>query len=77
MITTLPTFHHASPIRFHQRGTMAKDDKRVQEANGVVPERDGARPDFTVSPPRKALPKGLQDMLDNDEKLVDVLYDGT
>jgi len=56
---------------------MAKDDKRVQEANGVVPERDGARPDFTVSPPRKALPKGLQDMLDNDEKLVDVLYDGT
>lgn len=56
---------------------MAKDDKPVQEVNGVVPERQGTRPDFSVPPPRKALPRELQDTLDNDEKLWDVLYDGT
>lgn len=56
---------------------MAKDNKSTDEVNGVLPERQGARPDFTVPPPRKQLPKELQDTLDNDEKLWEVLYDGT
>lgn len=56
---------------------MAKDDKRVAEVDGVPAERKAARPDFTVPPPRKQLPKELQDTLDNEEKLWEVLYDGT
>lgn len=56
---------------------MAKDDKRIEEVEGVPPERQGTRPDFTVPPPRKKLPKSLQDTLDNEEKLWEVLYDGT
>ncbi|KAF2278866.1 uncharacterized protein EI97DRAFT_448678 [Westerdykella ornata] len=34
-------------------------------------------PDFSVLPPRKKLPKALQETLDNEEKLWDVLYEGT
>lgn len=56
---------------------MAKDDKRGTELNGVPQERGEARPDFSIPPPRKRLPKELQETLDNEEKLWTVLYDGT
>ncbi|KAH9868813.1 hypothetical protein J1614_007887 [Plenodomus biglobosus] len=56
---------------------MARDDRPAEDVNGVVPDRRGNRPDFSVLPPRKQLPKELQDTLDNEEKLWEVLYDGT
>lgn len=57
---------------------MAKDDKRpVEEVDGVPHEREGTRPDFSTPPQRKRLPKELQDTLDNEEKLWEVLYEGT
>ncbi|KAL6710889.1 hypothetical protein ACN47E_006764 [Coniothyrium glycines] len=56
---------------------MAKDDQRPVEVDGVPRERPHTRPDFSTPPPRKRLPKELQDTLDNDEKLWEVLYDGT
>lgn len=58
---------------------MAKDNGRgAEDVNGtIVPGRQGTRPDFSVPPPRKQLPKELQDTLDNEEKLWEVLYDGT
>lgn len=56
---------------------MAKDaNKKVEEVDGVPVERQGARPDFSVPPPRKQLPKELQDTLNDEEKLWEVLYDG-
>ncbi|EMD64649.1 hypothetical protein GGP41_003075 [Bipolaris sorokiniana] len=56
---------------------MAKDaNKKVEEVDGVPVERGGARPDFSVLPPRKQLPKELQDTLNDEEKLWEVLYDG-
>ena len=32
---------------------MAKDDKKIDEVDGVAREREGTRPDFSVPPPRK------------------------
>lgn len=52
--------------------TMAKDDKKAVEVDGIT-----TRPDPAVLPARKRLPKELQDTLDNEEKLWEVLYDGT
>ena len=57
--------------------TMAKDsNKKIDEVDGVPVERQGARPDFSIPPPRKQLPKELQDTLNDEEKLWEVLYDG-
>lgn len=53
---------------------MAKDDK--SEVDGVPHERQGARPDFSVPPARKKLPKEIQDTLNNEEKLWEILYEG-
>ncbi|KAF2198368.1 hypothetical protein GQ43DRAFT_443417 [Delitschia confertaspora ATCC 74209] len=39
-------------------------------------EREGERPDFSTPPPRKRLPKALQETLDNEEKLWETLYEG-
>ena len=56
---------------------MAKDsNKKIDEVDGVPIERQGARPDFSIPPPRKQLPKELQDTLNDEEKLWEVLYDG-
>ncbi|CAN9079303.1 unnamed protein product [Alternaria alternata] len=56
---------------------MAKDDnKKIVEVDGVPVERQGTRPDFSIPPARKQLPKELQDTLNDDEKMWDVLYDG-
>ncbi|CAA9961927.1 MTP18 multi-domain protein [Pyrenophora teres f. maculata] len=56
---------------------MAKDDTRkTGEVDGVPTERKGARPDFSTPPPRKALPKEIQDTLNDDEKMWEVVYDG-
>ncbi|KAH6857362.1 hypothetical protein J4E91_006207 [Alternaria rosae] len=56
---------------------MAKDsNKKIEEVDGVPAERQGARPDFSIPPPRKQLPKELQDTLNDEEKLWEVLYDG-
>jgi fission process protein 1 len=55
---------------------MAKDDKRIEEVGGVPAERQGTRPDFSTPPPRKQLPKELQEALNDEEKLWEVLYDG-
>jgi hypothetical protein len=56
---------------------MAKDDnKKIVEVAGVPVERHGTRPDFSIPPPRKQLPKELQDTLNDDEKMWEVLYDG-
>jgi fission process protein 1 len=52
---------------------MAKDDKKVEE---VEREREGTRPDFSIPPPRKVLPKNLQDTLDSEEKMWEIMYDG-
>lgn len=55
---------------------MAKDNTRVEEVNGVPQERPGTRPDISVLPPRKRLPKELQDTLNDEEKLWAVMYEG-
>lgn len=56
---------------------MAKDDTRkVGEVDGVPVERKGTRPDFSTPPPRKALPKEIQDTLNDEEKMWEVVYDG-
>lgn len=54
---------------------MTKDDRRIEE-DDVPHERQGTRPDFSIPPPRKQLPKELQDTLNNEEKLWEVLYEG-
>ena len=56
---------------------MAKDgNNRIEEVDGVPVERQGTRPDFSILPARKQLPKELQDTLNDDEKMWEVLYDG-
>jgi hypothetical protein len=55
---------------------MAKDDKKIDEVDGIPREREGTRPDFSVPPPRKKLPKDMQATLDNDEKMWEIMYDG-
>lgn len=56
---------------------MAKDNnQKIEEIDGVPVERQGTRPDFSTPPPRKRLPKELQDTLNDEEKLWEVLYDG-
>ena len=55
---------------------MAKDDKKAQEVDGVLHERSDPRPDFSTPPPRKPLPKSLQQTLDSDEKMWEILSDG-
>ncbi|KAF1946932.1 hypothetical protein EJ02DRAFT_450266 [Clathrospora elynae] len=55
---------------------MTKDDKSTEEVDGVPVERNGTRPDFSVLPARKKLPKEIQDTLNDEEKLWEVLYDG-
>ncbi len=51
---------------------MARDNKK----DDIPHERKEPRPDFSVPPPRKKLPKELQDTIDNEEKLWEVLYEG-
>jgi fission process protein 1 len=53
---------------------MAKKDNTTDD---IPHEREGARPDYSVQPTRKKLPKDLQDTLDNEEKLWAALYEGT
>ncbi|KAF2091364.1 hypothetical protein K490DRAFT_31502 [Saccharata proteae CBS 121410] len=53
---------------------MAKDDSG--EDKTIERLRNEPRPDFSQPPPRKRLPKALQDTLDDDEKLWETLYDG-
>ncbi|KAH7382379.1 mitochondrial 18 KDa protein-domain-containing protein [Phaeosphaeria sp. MPI-PUGE-AT-0046c] len=57
---------------------MAKDNKPTPGDNfdDIPHERKDARPDFSTPPPRKQLPKELQDTLNDDEKLWEVLYEG-
>ncbi|KAF2705563.1 hypothetical protein K504DRAFT_460286 [Pleomassaria siparia CBS 279.74] len=52
---------------------MAKDDKKVEE---VPREREGTRPDFSIPPARKKLPKDIQDTLDSEEKMWETMYEG-
>jgi fission process protein 1 len=56
---------------------MAKDNKTAAEKFDDIPhERADPRPDFSKPPPRKQLPKELQDTLNDDEKLWEVMYEG-
>ncbi len=56
---------------------MAKDNKSiVEEVDGVERIRKEARPDFSVPPPRKQLPKNIQTVLDDDEKMWETISDG-
>jgi fission process protein 1 len=55
---------------------MAKDDKSSDKFTDIPHERKDPRPDFSTPPPRKRLPKELQDTLNDDEKLWEVLYEG-
>jgi fission process protein 1 len=56
---------------------MAKDNKTVVEKFDDIPhERKDPRPDFSTPPPRKQLPKELQDTLNDEEKLWEVMYEG-
>lgn len=55
---------------------MAKDNTPKDEFGDVPHERKDARPDFSTPPPRKRLPKDLQDTLNDEEKLWEVLYEG-
>lgn len=57
---------------------MAKDNKSKPEDEfaDIPHERKEARPDFSAPPPRKQLPKELQDTLNNEERLWEVLYEG-
>jgi fission process protein 1 len=52
---------------------MAKDDKKLDE---VPIERAGPRPDFSIPPARKKLPKDIQDTLDSEEKMWETMYEG-
>ncbi|KAF2636810.1 hypothetical protein P280DRAFT_408423 [Massarina eburnea CBS 473.64] len=56
---------------------MAKDDGNKKDFDDIPHERQGPRPDFSIPPPRKALPKELQDTLDNEEKMWETMYDGS
>jgi fission process protein 1 len=56
---------------------MAKEDKVVvEEIDGVERIRKEARPDFSVPPPRKQLPKDIQSVLDDEEKMWETISDG-
>jgi fission process protein 1 len=55
---------------------MAKGDDRVEKYEDVPHERKDPRPDFSVPPARKQLPKELQDTLNDEEKMWEVLYEG-
>lgn len=57
---------------------MAKDgDKnRTDEFPDIPHERAGTRPDFSIPPQRKKLPKEIQANLDDEEKLWELLYEG-
>jgi fission process protein 1 len=56
---------------------MAKDEKKiVEEVDGVERVRKDPRPDFSVPPPRKQLPKDIQDVLNDEEKLWESISDG-
>lgn len=55
---------------------MAKDEKTIaEEVDGVEHIRKEARPDFSIPPPRKQLPKDIMDKL-NDETTWDSISDG-
>jgi hypothetical protein len=65
-------------VSFHQLPKMGSKAPKKDDFDPQVPhERKEERPDFSVPPPPKKLPKELQDNLDNDEKLLDMIYDGT
>jgi fission process protein 1 len=56
---------------------MAKDNKTAADKFDDVPhERADPRPDFSKPPPRKQLPKELQDTLNDEEKLWEIMYEG-
>lgn len=55
---------------------MAKDSKLKEEFTDIPHERKDTRPDFSTPPPRKNLPKELQDTLNDEEKMWEVLYAG-
>lgn len=57
---------------------MAKNEKPVvEEVDGVERIRKEARPDFSLPPARKPLPKDIQTVLDNDETMWETISDGT
>lgn len=47
-----------------------------KDLDDIPHERKEPRPDFSVQPERKPLPKSIQDTLDDDEKLWVALYEG-
>ncbi|KAF2019179.1 hypothetical protein BU24DRAFT_418783 [Aaosphaeria arxii CBS 175.79] len=55
---------------------MANGNDKKDDFEDIPREREGTRPDFSTPPPRKKLPKSLQDTLDNEEKLWDIFYEG-
>lgn len=55
---------------------MPKPTASTDEFSDIPHERKDPRPDFSTPPPRKQLPKELQDTLNDDEKLWEVLYEG-
>ena len=58
--------------------TMAKNEKPVvEEVDGVERIRKEARPDFSLPPARKPLPKDIQTVLDNEETMWETISDGT
>jgi fission process protein 1 len=60
-------------MRFFGR---SKDDKKPEVPVDEPREREGASSDLEILPPRKKLPKGLQETLDSEEKMWEVLVDG-
>ena len=52
------------------------NEKKTEEWDDIPHERPDPRPDFSTPPPRKRLPKSLQETLDNEEKLLELVYDG-
>ncbi|KAF1344152.1 mitochondrial 18 KDa protein-domain-containing protein [Delphinella strobiligena] len=56
---------------------MPSDDKKGGILDDIPHNRTDPRPDFSKDPlPKKKLPEYLQQTLDNDEKLLETLYDG-
>ncbi|KAH0555874.1 hypothetical protein GP486_006181 [Trichoglossum hirsutum] len=56
---------------------MAKKDKDKNPADGIPHIRPEKRPDFSVPPPREKLPDELQRIVDDDDTLLERIYDGS
>ncbi|KAF2029755.1 hypothetical protein EK21DRAFT_100974 [Setomelanomma holmii] len=55
---------------------MAKGNNSTDKFDDIPHERPDPRPDFSTPPPRKRLPEELQTTLDDEEKLLEVMYEG-